>query len=395
MRSISLHRLHLQRSKQWYHHCQYQHDWTLARGGVLNSGIPSIDRPLAPIWEWSKQRIAALSSKYANSMVLGAETLSLSQAEAEALANDHTLKASKYSTEVSHYGVKSAEAGRYPTLSFSASTSANGTVNSSRSSTYIDTSGSGGRMKVSAGTGVRTSLGAGLSVSQTLYDYSLKRKIRRAELNEVAALANYETKRLDVVLALRKAWFTAYQDQVSLFVLRETVDNKKQRLAQAKGLYEGGSKARIDVATAESDVAQAELNVIAQETQLSTDWIKLNSAMGKPSPNPYRLQLDAYWDQGIDLTEEQLANIALSCRPELLALQAQLRAQLYSMELAEASKYPSLRASAGLNESGNMTPWDGTWNVGLSLNWTLFDGFLSRYEKESAKATARQLAEQF
>ena len=105
--------------------------------------------------------------------------------------------------------------------------------------------------------------------------------------------------------------------------------------------------------------------------------------------------LGEYWDKGVDLTEEELVRLALSHRPELIAAQAELRAQLCSLELADSSKYPSLRASAGINESGNMTPLDGTWNVGLSLNWTLFDGYLSRYEKQSAAAAARQTAERF
>lgn len=367
-----------------------------ARGGVLEMGIPSIEKPMAPVWEWSKQRLDNLAAKYRSSDLVGAHELTLAAAEEAALQNDHSLKASKYSAQSTHYSIKQAEAELYPSIGISGNLTANGTLNSSQGSTYIDTSSGGGnRVKVSSGSGVRTNLGVSLSVSQTLYDYSRKRRIRRAELNEVAAMAQYEVKRLDTILALRKAWFTAYADQVNLDVLREAVANKQLRLQQAKGLYEGGTKARIDIASAESDLSQAELRVIAQEAQLAQDWIKLNKAMGLPSHEPYRLVLDSYWDQGIDLTETQMAQIALAHRAELLALQAQLRAQLCALELADASKYPSLRASAGVSESGSITPFDGTWNVGVSLNWNLFDGFLSKYEKLSAVSTARQLAEQF
>ena len=370
--------------------------YSKARGGILDSGIPSIEKPMAPVWEWSKQRLDQLASKYRGSYLVGADSLSLEAAEEAALANDHNLKASKYSLQSLHYSVKQTESDLYPTIGLSGSLTANGTLNSSQGSTYIDTSSGGGsRVKVSSGSGVRTNLGVNLSVSQTLYDYSRKRRIRRAELNEVAALAKYETQRLDTILTLRKAWFAAYADQVNLDVLREAVANKQLRLKQAQGLYEGGTKARIDVATAESDLSQAELQVIAQETRLAQDWIKLNMAMGQPSHRPYKLVLDSYWDQGVNLTEAQMAQIALAHRAELLALQAQLRAQLCALELADADKYPSLRASAGVNESGSITPFDGTWNVGISLNWNLFDGFLGKYEKLSAAAAARQLAEQF
>ncbi|MBQ7569230.1 TolC family protein [bacterium] len=367
-----------------------------ARGGVLNEGIPSIENHMAPVWEWSQQRLDRLSKQYRDAELTDDNVLTLAEAEKEALANDHGLKATRYSAKSSHYAIKQAEANLYPTIGLSGNLSASGTLNDSSDGTYVDTNGGAeGIVKISTGTNVRSNLGVQLSLSQTLYDYSRKRRIRRAELNEVAALANYESQRLDTILALRKAWFAAYSDQVNLDVMRETVDNRRLRLKQAQGLYEGGTKARIDVATAESDLSQAELKVISQETRLAEDWIALNTAMGKPSHRPYRLVLDPYWDRGIDLTEAQMVSVALSCRAELLAMQAQLKAQLCAMELADADRYPSLRASAGISESGSLTPFDGTWNVGVSLNWNLFDGFLSKYEKLSAQAVAYQLAEQF
>ncbi len=357
--------------------------------------VPSVSEQLAPIWEWSLQRVKR--GRAADDGVdQGATPLSLEQAEELAVLNDHRLKASKYSTEAAHYNVGQAQADLFPTLRFSGNMGANGVLNSSKSSTFVETgSGGGNLVKVSSGRETRTSLGLGLNVSQTLYDYSRKRRIRKAELSEISSMASYEVTRLDAILAVRKAWFNAYADQVRLDVNRESVANKQLRLDQAKGLYEGGTKARIDIASAESDLAQAELAVIKSETQLRLDWVTLNAAMGLPSHTPYRLVLNSYWDEGVEQSEERLTDIALAHRAELLNLQAQLRSQLCTLEMADADKYPSISASAGINESGNMTPLDGTWNVGVALNWSLFDGFLSKYEKLSAQSSARAIAEQF
>ncbi len=372
---------------------------TTSSGGqavqVESAAVPSVGEQLSPIWEWSVQRVEK-GGTAGDGVGQGALPLSLEQAEELAVRNDHKLKASKYSSEAAHYSVGQAQSELFPTLRFSGNMGVNGVLNSSKSSTFVETgSGGGNLVKVSSGRETRTSLGLGLSVSQTLYDYSRKRRIRKAELGEISSMASYEVTRLDAILAVRKAWFNAYADQVRLDVNRESVANKQLRLEPAQGLYEGGTKARIDIASAESDLAQAELAVIKSETQLKLDWVALNAAMGQPSHTSYRLVLNSYWDEGVEQSEERLTDIALAHRPELLNLQAQLRSQLCTLEMADADKYPSISASAGINESGNMTPLDGTWNVGVALNWNLFDGFLSKYEKLSARSSARAIAEQF
>jgi len=59
------------------------------------------------------------------------------------------------------------------------------------------------------------------------------------------------------------------------------------------------------------------------------------------------------------------------------------------LKLIGADRLPTLSANASLGGSGSPTPLDGTWSVGVSLNWNLFDGYLRRYQDGEARATAR------
>lgn len=325
-------------------------------------------------------------------------TLTLSEAEALALARNHTLASSAWAAEAAGQRTGQSAASLYPTLDASVNTSHSDVFGADASSTtVVTTPGTGANVPVVVGgdrQGARDNLNATVTARQILFDFKRPHQLEQARQAEQAALAELEGVRQDVLLAVRKAWLAAYIDQSVLDIRRETVKNREGRLAQARGMYEAGSKARIDVATAEADLAQARLQEVQAQTQVQVDWVALNVAMGLARESPYRLVLEPSWDTVPELSADRLVETAMARRPELRTLEARLRGQVSSLEAIGAERLPTVSANASLGGSGTPTPLDGTWTVGVSLNWSLFDGFLDRYRAGEARATARSLAEQ-
>ncbi|MBQ7529499.1 TolC family protein [bacterium] len=306
------------------------------------------------------------------------KVLTLFQAEELALKNSPTLQSSRYSAMVRHEQLGQWLHNIYPQVSVSAGLSHSGTIDS----------GSAGGRSISL-------LTTSVTARQSLLDFSRRPRLRKAELAESSALADLESDRQDLLLNVRKAWFTCYIDQDLLDIARETANNRAVRLNEAEQHYKNGLKAKSDVVSAQADLAEAQYKVIEKETRLKLDWVSLNTTMGLAESEPYRLVLDPYWEDFVNSGSESFVATALSNRPELLDLQAQLKSALYELEIINSEKYPTVDLSGSLSGAGSITPFTVSWSLGVSLNWTIFDGFLRKYEKSAQKLQARVIAQNF
>ena len=275
--------------------------------------------------------------------------LTLYQAEECALKNNPQIKSSEYSAMVSHEQLGLWLANIYPDISFSAGLSHSGVLATSSDSHTRSSS----------------RINAGISISQTLLDFSRKHKLRRFELAEASSLASLETTRQTVLLK------------------------------EAERHYETGLKAKSDVVSAQADLASAQHDVVQAQTQLLLDWVDLNVAMGEPSSEPYYLVADPYWERVGDLDSRKLLETAMAHRSELLSSLIGFRSALTELESIRSGNLPSLRLSGNLGGSGSLSPFEGSWSIGLSLNWSIFDGYMRQYEEDSQAVRIRALAEDF
>lgn len=326
-------------------------------------------------------------------------SLTLEEAEARALTRNRQISASAYSAEAAGQQVGAASASLYPSLDASANYNHSADIGAMGGSTVVNNPGSGLNVPLvvqgnDGSTSVRDTLSTTLTLRQTLVDPTRRHDLEAARQGEQAALSTLDQTRQDVLLQVRQRFFDVYIDQVIVDIRRDTVENRQQRLEQAQGLYRAGSRARIDVASAETDLAQARLALLRAQTQLDVDWIRFNVAMGAPEDTRYQLVLDEARETVPELVPDRLLETALAWRPELRQLEARLKAQIERLEAVYAGRLPTLGATASLGGSGQPTPLDGSWSAGLSVNWSVFDGMLSRYQAGEARATARSLAEQ-
>jgi outer membrane protein TolC len=147
---------------------------------------------------------------------------------------------------------------------------------------------------------------------------------------------------------------------------------------QAQGFYEVGTRARIDVARAESNLYLAEADLITAQNAVKVAWAILKNAMGVRDL-PERPLVEDVTMAPIPYTLDQAKEIAFAFRPELKSFDAQRKAQDQLIAVARRGHLPDLIFDANYRRSNtsveNTFPLLGGWQVGLSLLIPIFDGF--------------------
>ena len=148
---------------------------------------------------------------------------------------------------------------------------------------------------------------------------------------------------------------------------------------QARGFYEVGTRARIDVARAEANLFSAQADLIGSENSVKIAWVTLRNAMGSPRLPEQPVDADSP-EVEISMNLAGARSIAFDNRSELKSFEAQRRASDQLVATARRGHLPDLLFDAAYGrrnptDQANNFPLQPTWAVGLSFNIPIFDGF--------------------
>ncbi len=208
---------------------------------------------------------------------------------------------------------------------------------------------------------------------RSIYAYRSARDLAQAQAVGVRAASN------DVVLQVRLAFFGALAADEQVVVADDAVRNYQAHLAQTRGLHDAGLRTGIDVATAESAEASAEIVLSRARTGQEVSRTQLLVALGEDRWHGWRLvatdaALEAQPgdDQRGRAPLDDLASRALGQRPELAQLQLQERGFSSSVKSAHGGYLPAL--SLGLAPVWAGPSWSslsGNLTVTLALAFPL------------------------
>jgi outer membrane protein TolC len=187
------------------------------------------------------------------------------------------------------------------------------------------------------------------------------------------------------MLAIKQAYYVYLGTQEVVRVSEETVRSRELLVRQARGFYEVGTRARIDVARAEANLFSAQADLIAAENAVKIAWVTLRNAMGLPRLPEQPVALDSPEVQ-LSMNLAEARNVAFDSRTELKSFEAQRKASDQLIATARRGHLPDLifDASYGRRHVSNERvngrtlntfPLQPTWSVGLSFNIPIFDGF--------------------
>lgn len=231
------------------------------------------------------------------------------------------------------------------------------------------------------------------NVNMTLYNFGKREgAVQAARETLDAANYNYKTTVDSIVLGVKQAYYGYLQARAIVQVREETVKSRDLLVRQARAFYEVGTRARIDVARAESNLYTAQADLIAAQNAMTVAWVTLKNALGLREL-PERPLAEEAIVTTIPYTLDQAREMAYASRPELKSFEAQRRAQDQTIAAARRGHLPDLIFDASYGrrhvsnevENGrrlNTFPLQPTWSVQLSLNVPIFDGFRTTYRVE-------------
>ena len=245
---------------------------------------------------------------------------------------------------------------------------------------YVPGSTSGSNLKLSPSGASFDYWNAGIGISQTLWDGTGKLSAWLAAREVAAAQSEVEhASWLDVAKNVRDQFLVAHTNRALVEVARDNLARLEKHLAQIGGYVKIGTRPGIDLAHAKSDRAYGEYQLISAVSTYEASKAQLNRAIGIEGPIDYDVSDEAV--APVHNEEAPLAALldeAYRARPELKGARRIVAAQRHDVAAAKATYGPSLTASAGFVEAGTLSAglvWN--WNIGLNLNWQMFQGMLS------------------
>lgn len=231
--------------------------------------------------------------------------------------------------------------------------------------------------------------GSSVALTQSVYDGGKRRlDVAGARLNTSAASSDYFEARNTVIANVSMAYYGLNRSMREHDVAKLRYDNYQKRLNWARSYYEVGTKPKIEVTKAESDLANSKLTLVKAETSAAQMRAELAATMGEPLR-----QVDSIKDMlGFtewDITAEEAVKRAIANKPELAAQQKRVDYAKTNLDLQKRGLSPTVNASAGYNTNGvSFFEADG-WNAKLSLNIPVLDGGATKSKVLGAEADLR------
>jgi len=313
------------------------------------------------------------------------EVLTLSAAIEIALKKQPTVQAGLYTVKANEALIGQARSAYYPQMT--------ATPVFSRISPPSTTSHG---PTITTSTGANTASGGGVgpydlytgtaSVSQLLYDFGrTSSQVKIDTLNAQSSRHTLTATENTVVLNVKQAYYNALQADRNLDTAKEAVKQLQEHLDQARALFKVGKNTRFDVTQAEVNLSNAQLTLIQAQNQVSLTRLTLSSAMAVPDAPEYRLE-DLLLYTTFELSLEEALKTAYERRPDLKSLIKLRQAAEQAVTLAREGYLPQLNANANYYYTGTDFPLEKGWSYGISLSIPIFNGFLTAYQVQQARA---------
>jgi len=326
------------------------------------------------------------------------KTLTLKDALTYALQNKADARKSKLQVENSEYQIQEIRSRALPQIAANGSLTYNPIIQT----TVIDGAGFGQPgTTIQAAFGQKWTSGAGVSLSQTLFDQSVFTGLRAAKSTREFYQINDQLTEEQVIERVANNYYSVYVQRERLILLDSNYVNTTKVRDIVKGQFDNGLAKKIDLDRIVVKMSNIDTERQQIKNQIALQENALKFYMGMPIETVIEIPKEEFEVVPAALTEVPNTEN----RTEYLLLKKQEELLVYNKKAVEAGYYPTLSLVAGYNYIGqgpNM-PWfakpsDGVyWSdysaIGLNLHVPIFTGFGTRAKVRQADVEIRSLQE--
>ena len=224
-----------------------------------------------------------------------------------------------------------------------------------------------------------------VTLQQMLYDFGVTQN--QATIKKL----DYEGSKVsltavinDVIYKTKDAYYNLLYAYEAKRVAVDNVDKFQLFYNQAKAFYEIGINPKVDVTIAESNLSNAKLTLIQADNKVNLAIAALNNIMGVPFIEKYNVT-DKLQYQPINVTFNEVIDIAKDSRPELKLAEIKVEAAHQTLNLVKKSYFPTLSLEGQYQVGGKHWTSNYGYNFGGYLNFPTVNGMLIRNEIKEAK----------
>jgi outer membrane protein TolC len=232
------------------------------------------------------------------------------------------------------------------------------------------------------------------SLNLTLFDSKSLPALNAANAQEKSTVAAAAEARRQLAFEVSQAYLATMGTGQLLSASKQRFEFARQSLEAAKARYNAGLASVNDVTLAELEYATAEFGVTQVDGQLQTSTLQLGYLINVPDTVRRALVVPEFLieaAQGEGADAEKLVAEAQDRRLDLTSLRWQAKAQ-HALVMDPVLRWlPSLSLGGQYrytNEAG-LTGQSTNWNIGMTLSWSVFDGFTRNADYKDRKAQAQ------
>lgn len=236
--------------------------------------------------------------------------------------------------------------------------------------------------------------GPSVALSYMLLDLAGEDQQRAAEFRLLAANLNQNRVLQDIVFQVEQAYFRVLGIDLLVSVNEGTLKNLRTSFDAASRRRESGLATVADVYRAETQVAQAELNLIRSRGELEKARGQLATAVGLAVNATLQVRTVSELPQVYAMKQsvDALLERARTQRPDLVAAEAQARAAKASADAAGKAHLPTVEIAGAAGRTfftDDRTP-SNNFSIGVNVRIPIFNGWRDRYGALQAQAQAEQ-----
>jgi outer membrane protein len=242
-----------------------------------------------------------------------------------------------------------------------------------------------------------------LSLQQPLFTgLKLQKNREMTEFNTGALREDLTKDQADMVLNVITAYWNFYRAIKVEEVIRQSVEQMSEHLKDVKNLSRQGMATDADVMKVQVQLSDVKVKQLEARNGMRLASMALNSLMRNsleteitPSDTPAISRA-----AGESLLHENLRTLqsrALERRPELKSMRLRRELSSAGVTAAQGGWYPQIFLAANYDyarPNQRIIPpkdqWDGTWDIGVNVQWNIWDWYATGYQAAQAEALVRQ-----
>ncbi|MBK6682584.1 MAG: TolC family protein [Ignavibacteriales bacterium] len=218
-----------------------------------------------------------------------------------------------------------------------------------------------------------------------------------------ASMFDLESEKTKLKYAISNAYWSLYKVTEGKKVLEEYIKTIELHLKDLNNFYAQGLITKNEVLKLDVQLSSAQVQLLETENGIQMAKLNLLNNLNLPMDTDISLKPLTTMEEIQDVPSLEVINSqALNTRPELKAMAVRIKSRETAIKLTESAWYPDIYLIGNYNyarPNQRIVPtkdqFDGTWDVTLSLQYTLWNWNATSYRTQQAESDLSQTNYQY